>query len=417
MSIQHTYDVIVIGGGPAGMMAAGRAGERGLRVLLLEKNPELGKKLSITGGGRCNITNAELDTHTFLKHYSDSAQFLYSPFSQFGVKDTFDFFTSNGLPLVTHERKRAFPKTEKAADVTSVMETYVRRMGVTVCTNTPVLHLKTENGSVSGVVTNSGTYTARAYILASGGKSHPETGSTGEGINWLNEIGHAVHAPNPNLVPIVVKDEWVRRLSGTTLIGAQLTCKNKFEKIKVTGDILCTHFGISGPTVLNTARKIKEMLSHGTIDAEIDLFPTEDIGALRARMQTHLELRANKSLKNALAELFSAHIAEAILEAIPHESHEKKTHSISRDYRHALVNRMKCLPITITGTKGYDWAVVSDGGVDLNEIDTKTMQSKIHSNIYLVGDVLNVHRQSGGFSLQLCWTTGFVAGDNVLRLN
>ena len=180
-------DVAVIGGGPAGMMAAGRAGERGLRVLLLEKNPELGKKLSITGGGRCNITNAELDIHAFLKHYKESAQFLYSPFSQFGVSDTFDFFTSNGLPLVTQERKRAFPKTEKATDVTHVMVEYVRRAGVTVCTNTPVLRLKIENGSVSGVVTNNGIYTARAYILASGGKSHPETGSTGEGISWLNE--------------------------------------------------------------------------------------------------------------------------------------------------------------------------------------------------------------------------------------
>ena len=413
MSMKHEYDVIVIGGGPAGMMAAGRAGERGLRVLLLEKNPELGKKLSITGGGRCNITNAELDIHTFLKHYKESAQFLYSPFSQFGVSDTFDFFTSNGLPLVTQERKRAFPKTEKATDVTHVMVEYVRRAGVTVCTNTPVLRLKIENGSVSGVVTNNGIYTARAYILASGGKSHPETGSTGEGISWLNEIGHAVHSPNPDIVPIVVKDEWVRRLSGTTLTGAQLTCKNKFEKIKVTGNILCTHFGISGPTVLNSARKIKEMLSHGKVEAEIDLFPTEDIGTLRKRMQVHFELHANKTLKNALAELVSIHIAEAILEAIPHESHEKKTHGITRDDRHALINRMKCLPITIIGTKGFEWAVVSDGGVDLSEIDTKTMQSKLHSNIYLVGDVLNVHRQSGGFSLQLCWTTGWVAGNSV----
>ncbi len=415
MSIGHTYDVIVIGGGPAGMMTAGRASERGLRVLLIEKNPELGRKLSITGGGRCNITNAEFDTHTLLSRYGKAQPFLYSPFAQFGVQDTFDFFTSRGLPLAIEERKRAFPKTEKASDVTRVMEAYVRGNGVEVLTNTSVSQLEIEDGCISGVATNHGVYTACAYVLAVGGKSHPETGSTGDGIPWLKDIGHTIHPSNPDLVPLVVKEEWLRDLSGLTLKDVQINFKSEKTKFHIRGDMLCTHFGLSGPFVINNAKKVKEMLQEGKMTAEIDLFPSCDVGALRKKVHETFEMHSNKTLKNALSELCPAQLAETLLQLFPLEIIEGKTHSITREVRHALVDHMKHLPITVLGTKGYEWAIVSDGGVDLSEIDTRTMRSKVCSNVYLVGDTINVNRQSGGFSLQLCWTTGFVAGDNVLK--
>jgi predicted Rossmann fold flavoprotein len=415
MSIAHTYDVIVIGGGPAGMMAAGRARERGLRVLLIEKNPELGRKLSITGGGRCNITNAEFDIHTLLGNYGDAQQFLYAPFAQFGVQDTFDFFTSRKLPLIVEERKRAFPSTEKASDVTRVMEAYVRESDVDVLCSTSVRDIKVVDGSITGVVTDNGVYAADAYVFAVGGKSHPETGSTGDAVPWATKIGHTVQSSNPDLVPLIIEDSWVRKLSGMTLKDVQITFKNKEHTFHIKGNMLCTHFGLSGPAIINGAKNVKEMLKEGGMKTEIDLFPAYDVGSLRKKIHEVFETNANKTFKNALSELCPAQLAESLLQIFPKEIVESKTHSVTRDVRHALVDHMKHLSVTVVGTKGYEWAIVSDGGVELSEIDTKTMQSKICKNLYLVGDTINVNRQSGGFSLQLCWTTGWVAGDNVLK--
>ncbi len=415
MSNNGTWDVIVVGAGPAGMMAAGKAASRGLRVLLLEKNATVGNKLSITGGGRCNITNMEFDTRTLLAHYGDAAPFLFSPFAQFSVQDTEDFFKKRGMPFVVEDRKRAFPRSLKASDVTRVMETYAREAGVEVRTGTPVRSIHMREGTVVGVLTDNGILSASAYIIASGGTSHPETGSTGDGMSWLEALGHTVATPNPDLVPLVAKETWVKRLSGTTLTDVSITFGADAKKIRRTGNVLCTHFGISGPLIINAAREVKALLAAGPVLATIDLFPHEDVGALRTRLTTLLETHSNKTLENALSELMPRGIAEAVLEAFPREQWAQKSHSVTREVRHALVERMKAMLLTITGTKGLDWAIVSDGGVDLREIDTRTMQSKIHPSVYLVGDMLDVSRPSGGFSLQLCWTTGFVAGNSVCR--
>lgn len=414
MSIKTQYDVIVIGGGPAGMMAAGRAAERGLRVLLIEKNGVLGKKLSITGGGRCNITNAEHDTRALLGHYGDAEHFLYSPFSQFGVQQTFDFFTEKQLPLVVQERKRAFPHTEKASDVTRIMEAYVIKNNVTVLCNTSVRGFKTEAGELVGVITDSVTFTAHAYVIASGGKSHADTGSTGEGISWLKELGHTTHESNPNLVPLVVKEGWIKKLSGTTLLNVRISFTQGVEKLVKVGNVLVTHFGFSGPLILNSAHAVKHMLTRGVVTTHIDLFPNDDVGALRTKLNLLFEEHPNKSLINSLHGWFSKGVVSVILESFPHDMQHMKVNSVTREARHDLVDRMKNITATITGTMGYDWAVVSDGGVDLKEIDTRTMQSKLHPNLYFAGDVLHVNRPSGGYSLQLCWTTGWVAGNSVI---
>ncbi|MFZ2253504.1 MAG: NAD(P)/FAD-dependent oxidoreductase [Minisyncoccia bacterium] len=417
MSIRNEYDVIVIGGGPGGMMAAGRAAERGLRVLLIEKNEVLGKKLSITGGGRCNITNAEFDTRTLLKHYGEAEHFLYSPFSQFGVQETFDFFSAQKLPLIIEERKRAFPKTEKATDVTRVMMQYLEKAGVTVLLKTAVQGFKTDNDEITGVITDQGIFTAHSYVIASGGKSHSDTGSTGEGISWLKLLGHTTHEPNPNLVPLVVNESWVKKLSGTTLEKVRITFAQGKDTLVRQGNVLITHFGFSGPTILNAAHDVKQMLTKGTVHAHIDLFPNVDVGELRTRLHTLFESHPNRSLENSLKEWFPKGVVALILKSIPEETYSVKVNSVVREVRHALVDRMKNVSCIITGTMGYDWAIVSDGGVDLKEIDTRTMQSTLHPNLYFVGDILHVNRPSGGYSLQLCWTTGFVAGSHVCENN
>jgi predicted Rossmann fold flavoprotein len=411
------YDVIVIGGGASGMMAAGRAAENGKRVLLVEKNKELGKKLSITGGGRCNITNAEKDTRKLLSHYGDAAKFLFSPFSQFGMKDTFTFFASRGLPLVVEGGKRAFPETHSAPDVTATLKKYMTDHRVTLKTGIKVNSFIVREGKIVGIETPKESFSGDSFILATGGSSHQETGSTGEGIQWLEGLGHTVHKPNPNIVPLKVEDNWVRELSGTALPFMKITFTdlNNSKKLQFskTGRLLFTHFGLTGPLILNAAHEVKMLLKHGPVRAYIDLYPDTEVGTLRNRILEAFTINKNKALRNVLKEFAPAGMQNAITSLLPTELREKKVHSVTKEERHALVDLLKGMPMVITGTMGYEWAVVSDGGVELSEIDTKTMRSLKHDNLFFTGDVLNITRPSGGYSLQLCWTTAWVAANNV----
>ncbi|MFC1730785.1 NAD(P)/FAD-dependent oxidoreductase [candidate division KSB1 bacterium] len=417
MSTKELYDVIVIGGGPSGMMAAGRAAERGLRVLLIEKNKNLGKKLSITGGGRCNIFNAEEDERKLLENYGDAAKFLHSTFSQFGMKDSREFFESSGLKIVVEARKRAFPASQKAEDVTRLMKRYVTGNNVELNLGTKVLDFKIKDEKIIGVETNDGVLLGKSFVLATGGSSHKETGSTGEGVKWLEKIGHTVHAPSPNIVPLMVEEEWVKALSGTSLsfmkitFGADLSkATGKFSRL---GKILFTHFGISGPLILNAAHDVEKLLVHGPVKAIIDMYPDTDVSTLQNRVLEIFNQNKNKILKNILKEFVPVGMSDAVSAQLSSELQNMKVHSVSKLERRELVNRLKAMPLTIVGTMGLDWAVSSDGGVDLKEVDTKTMRSKVHKNLYFTGDVLNINRPSGGFSLQLCWTTGYVAGSHV----
>ncbi len=407
------YDVIVIGGGPSGMMAAIRSAERGLRVLLIEKNRELGEKLSITGGGRCNITNAEYDIQTLLSQYGEAKKYLFSTFSQFGVKETFAFFESRGLKLRTEERNRVFPKSQKATDVTLFLTNLLASEKVDVVTNAPVLELLHKGNSITGVRTKAQIYEAKSFVIATGGVSHPETGSTGDGFTWLTELGHTVHASSPDIVPLTVRDEWVKERSGTVIKNVRITFTQGNERVKRTGDILCTHFGFSGPTILNAAREVRNLLKKSEVKATIDLFPLKDTGELRQEIIAYFDTCKNKTLKNALKSFVPHNLSDVVLVQAGDESFaEIKVHSITKEARNRIVDVMKGIQCTIVGTKGFRWAVISDGGVAMEEVDTKTMQSKKYKNLFLTGDILNVSRPSGGYSLQLCWTTGYIAGNN-----
>ncbi len=408
------FDVIVVGGGASGMMAAGRAAERGKKVLLLEKNKKLGEKLKISGGGRCNITNAEFDEHALLKNYGKAEQFLYSAFSQFGVKETFSFFESKGLPLVVQARNRAFPYTERALDVYDVLEKYIRDGKVTIKTNSPVTRVVSEGKKITSVISGEREYKARSFIFATGGVSHPETGSTGDGFSWLAQLGHTVSKPTPTIVPLAVQEQWVKELAGASLSFMKITFfVDGVKQFSEIGKILFTHFGVSGPLILNIAYKVNNLLHNGIVTATIDAFPDTDLGSLERSVVAIFEKNKNKMLKNIFRDIVPRGTGSSIL-ALLKESvdPDTKVHSITKEQRKRIVQLLKALPLTVTGLMGYDRAVIADGGVPLDEIDMKTMRSKKIENLYVIGDLLHINRPSGGYSLQLCWTTGYVAGSH-----
>mgnify|MGYP003418829375 CR=1 FL=1 len=406
------YDVIVIGAGAAGMMIAGIMAEHGLKVVLLEKNGEIGKKLSITGGKRCNITNAEFDVAAFLEHFPQSKQFLYSPFSQFSVKDTFTFFEKIGVPIVIEENKRAFPKSQKATDVVLALSTYLEKHNVAIKLKTPVSAINAKEGRVVSVATPNRKYEASYFVLASGGRAAPETGSTGECFGFLSSIGHTVMDPSPSIVPLTTTAKWVRQLSGTKANVGLAFYQGGKVKLRKSGSLLFTHFGISGPMVLNSAAAVADLREVGAVEASIDFIPASTASELSAKLIELFELHAKMQVKNILKELVPLRIAVSVSGEIG----EKTGATVTKEERQQIVNMLKDRRFPITGTRDFDEAVIADGGVDLREVDTKTMQSKKFPNLYLLGDVLNVNRPSGGYSLQLCWTTAAVAARAISKL-
>ncbi len=406
-----TWDVVVIGGGASGMMSAGVAGSLGKKVLLLEKNEVLGKKLLITGGGRCNVTNAEEDLRTLLSKFKDSDKFLFSAFSQFSNKDTLDFFNSRGMETKVEALGRVFPTTNKAQTVWDVLLNYLKDSKVTVSSNSEVVKIYVENGKVASVtLKDKKEIRGNSFILATGGMSRPETGSTGDGFKWLKDIGHNVVEPTASLVPIKTKTEWVTKLQGVSIEDAKITLLQNDEKQSVKrGKILFTHFGLSGPTILNTSSEIAELLKYGEVFLSLDLLPSLDHGQLNQKLQDIISENSNKKYKNILDNLLPSAVANVVVELSKIDP-DKKSNSVTREERLSLIELIKNLKVEVDSLLGEDKAIVTSGGVVLEEVDFKTMASKLFSNLYLVGDILNIDRPSGGYSLQLCWTTGFVAG-------
>lgn len=408
------YDIAIIGGGPAGLMSAGRAAELGKKVIILEKNSTLGVKLLITGGGRCNVTNAEFNVRTFLNKYKDSDKFLFSAFSQFSVKDTLEFFNSRGMETKIEAENRVFPVSDSAQSVWNVLIEYIKKGKVEIMNEATVIGFEKENNLINLVkLKDNKKILAKRFILATGGTSRPETGSTGDGFSWLKDLGHKVIASENALVPITLSDKWVKGLSGVTLQDIKLTTfqNNQKQEIK-KGRLLFTHFGISGPTVLNMSKDISELLKYGEVEIRLDLLPSLDHGMMNSRLQELFLLDNKKKIKNSLGSFISSSLVDIVLE-LSNIDGNIPNNSINREQRLKLIEIIKGIPMNVSGLLGADKAIVSSGGVDLTEVDFKTMQSKIIPNLYLVGDILNIDRPSGGYSLQLCWTTGFVAGNNI----
>lgn len=411
------YDVAVIGGGPAGMMAAGRAAECGAKVILLEKNKNLGKKLLITGGGRCNITNYETDIRRFLAKFKNEQKFLFSPFSQYGVNETIDFFNFRNMPTKIEAEGRVFPVSDSAKSVLEVLVNYLREGKVEIRTNVRVDgFICDKKNIITGInikdttPSENSTIKARNYILATGGKSRPETGSTGEGFEWLRSLGYNVPQSNAALVPIKVSEEWVKRLAGISLQDVKLTVYQSGKKqAEGIGKLLFTHFGISGPLALNMSREVGELLKYSPVELFLDLKPDLDETTLDKEIQSLLADRQNKQIRNCLNGLVIGGLAPILIK-LANLNPEKAVNLLERKERLALGKLIKNLPMSVSGLMGLHKAVVTSGGADLTEIDLKTMRSRLHDNLFLIGDVLNINRPSGGYSLQLCWTTGFVAG-------
>ncbi|MDA8611473.1 aminoacetone oxidase family FAD-binding enzyme, partial [Candidatus Pacebacteria bacterium] len=281
-------------------------------------------------------------------------------------------------------------------------------------TRNSVQRILTEEKKIVGVETNEGKFYCKNLILATGGLSHAETGASGDGFNWLKNLGHKVHKPNPDIVPLKTHDKWPKLISGVSLSFMKITFflddKKAFSK---TGKILFTHFGLSGPLILNSAHKVQGLLEKGSVMAKIDMYPDTNLGDLNKQVIKVFDKNKNKDFKNIVGEIAPKGMTPAILKLLSPAMSKVKVNSVTVEDRKELVHLMKAMPVTIAELMGYDWAVISDGGIDLKEVDTRTMRSKVHDNLYVTGDLLHISRPSGGFSLQLCWTTGFVAGNSV----
>ena len=410
---QPVWDVVVIGGGPAGMTAAIEAGARGKTVLLLEKNAGLGKKLLITGGGRCNITNNKPVVRLMLSQYKDAGKFLFSTFMQYGVSETIEFFARRGLPFIEENEGRLFPSTQKAESVFLVLEQALKENKVTVWTGKKVQTIKKISQQFAVTLAKGEEVLAKKVIVATGGTAKPETGSTGDGYAWLAALGHTIHPGIDTLVPITVSASWAKALGGVSLPEATISvyCNDK-KRLKASGKMLFTHVGLSGPLILNQSKLISDMLIEGTVVVKIDLVPTIDASVVQSELLAIFTDTPNKKLKNILGAMIKTALVAPLLLSLNLDT-DIPAHSVSATDRKRIGVALKALPLTVTGLLGSDKAVATAGGVDLTEVDFKTMESRIVPGLYVVGDVLNINRPSGGYGLQLCWSTGAVSGRSV----
>jgi len=404
------FDVAVIGGGPAGMMAAGRAAELGAKVVLLEKNQSLGKKLLMTGGGRCNLANAGDSDQEFIKKLGSKGKFLFSSSAAFGPKEVVDFFSARGLPTKIEKNGRVFPVTDKAQDVLAVLQKYLQKNKVKIFFGQEVVNFEKKNGQIKSVELKNGRVFADRFILCTGGKSYPLTGSTGAGYAWAQALGHRVVCPAPALVPLKIKETWSRKLQGLSFDQAGISVfQNNKKQIMITGEVLFTHFGLSGPAIINLSKRISELLADGEVSIAIDFMPDIGFSELDKNLQQDFKKNINKDLKNYLSKLLPQKLTDEII-ILSGVEPKRKLNFVTQEERKKIVSLLKDLQLTIEGLMGYDQAMVTSGGIDLKEIDSKTMRSKIVSNLFLAGEIIDLDGPTGGYNLQICWSTGYAAG-------
>ena len=402
--------IIVIGGGPAGMMSAIRAAENGAQVILFEKNNRLGRKLSITGKGRCNLTNAT-DNQEIIKNIPGNGKFLHSALKNFTSEDTINFFESLGLETKIERGNRVFPASDNAADVIDVLSRKLHDLNVKINLNSTVENIITDDKKILGVEVNGRFFDAEAVILATGGMSYPATGSTGDGLKFAKNLGHYVTDIFPALVPLEVEEDFVKDLQGLSLKNVRVTLLTDDEFLdEIFGEMLFTHFGVSGPIILTISRQASKLLHDKIfVELQINLKPALTPEQLDARILRDFEKFKGKLIKNAIVDHLPQKLIPVILD-LAYIDENKKVDDITRIERQNLVEKLRALPLTVTGTRPLDEAIVTAGGVSTREINPKTMESKIIESLFIVGEVVDVDGNTGGFNLQAAWAMGNAAG-------
>ena len=399
------YDCIVIGGGPAGMFAAITAAEQGSKVLLLERNDRLGKKLLITGKGRCNVTN-DCSAQEILQNTPRNGRFLYSAMTAYPPEKVKAFFEDRGCALKTERGNRVFPVTDKAQSILDCLQTQLRRSGVTVKT-ARVKSITTLDGAVSGVRTQDGFFEARKVILATGGASYPTTGSTGDGYTMATALGHTIVPAEGSLVPLETAGNDCQDMQGLSLRNCAVKLLNAKGKVlyKDFGELLFTHFGVSGPTVLSASCHLK---GEGC-RLVIDLKPALEENKLDERIQRDLEMYKNRTMENALTDLLPRSMIPVVLRRLEIDP-EMQANSLTKQKRRGMVELLKAFSVEITGKRPVAEAIITSGGVKVSEIDPKTMESKKVPGLYFAGEVIDCDAYTGGFNLQIAWATAYAAG-------
>lgn len=392
------------------MMAAGRAGELGQRVLLLEKNKRLGLKLLITGHGRCNITNNTTAPREMAERFGKNGKFLISAFSRFGVRETIEFFEGRGVGTKIEKGGRVITESNNAQDILKALVEYMESGRVEVMVNADVRRIVREGGRIEKVVLATGVEVRGGrYVICTGGKSYPATGSTGDGYGWAASLGHAVIRPLPALTPVLLKDGFVKELEGLSLRDAQISAYKDGRKFASgVGDALFTANGMSGPLIINLSKAIgKEM--DGDVALRIDLAPGLDFKALDARLLNDFQEGPNRLLKNILDMYLPQKLGPVIVRLAGIDA-EKKVKGVTKEERKKILHLMKEFTCQVAGLPGFEKAVITAGGVELSEIDPRTMRSKLIENLYFAGEILDLDGPTGGYNLQVCWSTGYLAG-------
>ncbi|HZK43702.1 MAG TPA: NAD(P)/FAD-dependent oxidoreductase [Syntrophomonadaceae bacterium] len=409
--------IIVVGGGPAGMIAAITAAEHGAEVILLEKKEQVGKKLKITGKGRCNITSA--DVNNFIAGYAKNGHFLYSALNEFSNFDLIEFFNKRGLMTKVERGKRVFPVTDNADDVVKVLYETMKRLGVAVYPHVAIDKMGVVDKKLVSVSAGNDNFPCDAVIVATGGMSYPGTGSTGDGYKWAKSAGHTLIEPRPALVPLVVQEGWIKELQGLSLKNVQVNVfQDDGKKIGDDfGEMLFTHYGVSGPIILSLSRKIGDYLATRAGNAQliIDYKPGLTVEQLENRLQRDFEKYSRKQFKNALDDLLPQKLIPVIIKLSGIDA-EKPVHQITREERKEVLDLLKKFTLTITATRSFKEAVVTAGGVEVKEIDPKTMQSKLVEGLFFAGEILDIDGYTGGYNLQAAFSTGYVAGKYASKL-
>lgn len=405
--------VVVVGGGAAGMMAAYQAAKNGHKVILVDKNEKLGKKIYITGKGRCNLTNAG-ELEEIFNNIMTNRKFLYSALYSFTNDDVINFFETNGMKTKIERGNRVFPVSDHSSDVISTVAKELRKNQVDIRLFTPVKDLIITNDKACGVLLENGEkIMCDSVIIATGGLSYPSTGSTGDGYRFAKDSGHTINKCVPSLVPMNIKEEWVKELQGLSLRNVNVRMINGKKKLyNELGEMLFTHFGVSGPLILSASAMINRKYFDENLKIIIDLKPALDMEQLNKRILRDFEEELNKQFKNSLNKLLPSKLIPIVINLSGIDP-DKQVNTITKEERQRLAYLLKNLEISFNGFRGWNEAIITKGGISVKDINPSTMESKIVNNLYFCGEVLDLDALTGGYNLQIAWSTGYLAGDSV----